>query len=195
MFYYFCRLIGFPFIYILFFPKIIGRKNRKLKGKGIVMSNHKSMWDPLFVTVLNRCQIHWMGKTELFQNRFVRWVFLTGGVFPVHRGETDVVAIRHAFKLLRDNKILGLFPEGTRSKGESIANFEPGTSMIALKNDATILPVYIKGDYRLFHRMTIIIGEQIRLSDYIEAKSGPKAVAAATTLLEKKLAELRDSNE
>ena len=128
MIYQILRLIGFPVIYLLFFPKIIGKKNRRIKGKAIIISNHVSMWDPLLISVVFRRHIYWMGKVELFKTRIARFFFHLVKAFPVHRGEGDLAAIRHAFRVLRDGKLFGIFPEGTRMKTGQLRRFEPGTS-------------------------------------------------------------------
>lgn len=187
------RCIGIPIMYFLFFPKIIGKKNTKIKGKAVIISNHISMWDPLFISVVFSRQVFWMGKIELFKNVFARFFFHIVKAFPVRRGEGDLPAIRHAFKLLRDGKLFGIFPEGTRIKSGEISRFEPGTSMIALKNDAPIIPLYIKGNYKAFRRMKLIIGEPIRLADYVGSKSDPSTVEAASRFLENKIKDLRNT--
>ena len=131
------KLIGKPVIYLIFFPKIIGKKNSRINGKAIVICNHMSMWDPLFIAVVFRRQIYWMGKIELFKTRLTRTFFRMVRAFPVRRGEGDLAAIRHAFRILRDGKLFGIFPEGRRVKKGETVKFEPGTAMIALKKRCT----------------------------------------------------------
>ena len=67
MFYYLVKFIGTFFIFLFFRPKTIGRKNKKIDGKAIIMANHKSLWDPLYITVMFRRQIFWMKS-----NRYLR---------------------------------------------------------------------------------------------------------------------------
>ncbi len=193
MLYQILRWIGKPVIYLLFFPRIIGKKNSKIMGKAVVIANHLSMWDPLLIAVIIRRQIFWMGKAELFKSRIARLFFKAMKAFPVRRGEGDLAAIRHAFRVLRDGKLFGIFPEGTRIKSNDISRFEPGTAMIALKNDAPVLPIYIKGEYKLFRRMKVTIGEPIHLADYVGIKTDTATVEAASRLLENKLNDLRNT--
>jgi 1-acyl-sn-glycerol-3-phosphate acyltransferase len=193
MLYQIIRLIGKPIICLLFFPKVIGKKNTKIKGKAIIISNHVSMWDPLLISVVFHRQIFWMGKIELFKNWIARLFFHIVKAFPVRRGEGDLAAIRHAFRLLRDGKLFGIFPEGTRIKTGKLRQFEPGTSMIALKSGAPIVPMYLKGTYKLFRRMKVIIGEPISLSDYVGTKTDQVTVEAATRFLEQKVEDLRNT--
>jgi 1-acyl-sn-glycerol-3-phosphate acyltransferase len=191
MLYRILRVIGVPLIYLLFFPKVVGKKNTHIKGKAIIISNHLSMWDPLIISVLFKRQIFYMGKVELFKNIFARLFFKAMKAFPVRRGEGDLAAIRHAFRLLKDEKLFGIFPEGKRIKSGELSKFEPGTSMIALKTGAPVVPVYIKGKYKLFRRMKLIIGEPILLSDYVGSKTDPATVGAATRFLEDKLKDMK----
>lgn len=193
MFYKFLRLIGKPVFYLIFFPKIIGKRNTKNKGKAIVISNHISMWDPLFIAVVFRRQIYWMGKVELFKNKLTRAFFRAVKAFPVRRGEGDLAAIRHAFRILREGKLFGIFPEGKRIKSGDASKFEPGVSMIALKNNSPIIPLYIQGEYKLFRRMKMIVGEPIYLSEYVGVKSDSETVAAATRFLETKVNDLKNT--
>lgn len=193
MIYQILRFIGAPIIYLLFFPKIVGRKNARIKGKAIIISNHLSMWDPLLISVVFPRHIFWMGKIELFKNPVARAFFNMVKAFPVRRGEGDLAAIRHAFRVLRDGKLFGIFPEGTRIKSGGLRRFEPGTSMIALKSDAPIVPVYLKGTYKPFRRMKMIIGEPIRLADYVGTKTDQHSVEAATTFLHHKIEDLQNT--
>ncbi len=193
MLYQIFRCIGKPIIYLLFFPKIIGKKNSRIKGRAVIISNHLSYWDPLLIAVIFKRQIFWMGKAELFKSIIARAFFKMVKAFPVKRGEGDLAAIRHAFRILREEKLFGIFPEGTRIKGGEISKFEPGTSMIALKNDAPVIPVYLKGKFKLFRRMKVIIGEPIRLVDYVGPKTDTASVEAATHFLESKLKDLKNT--
>jgi 1-acyl-sn-glycerol-3-phosphate acyltransferase len=187
------RLIGIPIFYLLFFPKVIGKKNVNIKGKAIIVSNHISMWDPLFISVVFKRQIFYMGKVELFKNLFARLFFKAVKAFPVRRGEGDLPAIRHAFRLLRDGKLFGIFPEGKRVKTGGLEKFEPGTAMIALKTGAPVIPLYIKGSYKYFRRMKLIVGEPVLISDYVGSKTDPSTVEAATKFLEDKLKDLMNT--
>jgi 1-acyl-sn-glycerol-3-phosphate acyltransferase len=192
MFYYFVKYLLTPFLYIFFFPKIIGRKNTKIKGKAIIISNHSSMGDPLLLSATFHRQILWMGKAELFEHKLLAAIFNGVRTFPVNRGESDLPAIRHAFRMLRDGEILGIFPEGTRVKSDGIRDFESGAALLALKSKAPIIPVYIKGDYKFFRRMTMTIGEPIMLSEHIGEGSKSQTTEKATKFLQNKLLEMRE---
>ena len=173
MLYQILRLIGKPIIYLLFLPKIIGKKNTRHKGRAIIISNHISMWDPLFIAVVFRRQIFWMGKIELFKNKLARIFFYAVKAFPVRRGEGDLAAIRHAFKILRSGKLFGIFPEGTRGSGGEVAPFRAGLHFLARQRpDVDLVPVKLhnlgrimpKGEFAPVPQLSrVTFGEPLRL--------------------------------
>ena len=68
MLYQILRLIGKPIIYLLFLPKIIGKKNTRHKGRAVVITNHSSFWDPFSLRWFRR-QVYWMGKMRAVQEQ------------------------------------------------------------------------------------------------------------------------------
>ena len=103
-------------------------------GPYLVCANHQTALDVLFLcAVLRRQQPHFMAKAELFRvpvlGRLVRWL----GAYPVSRGKGDVGAIKHAIRLLENGTSIGLFPQGTRCRGQNPADCRPknGAAMIA----------------------------------------------------------------
>ena len=108
---------------LLFFMKIEGRENIPKDRNCILMGNHQCLLDPvtLALCVPDR-EIHFMGKKELFENKFLGWAFRQVHGFPVDRGNMDMTAIRTAMGVLKEGETLGIFPEGTRSKTGAYAS-------------------------------------------------------------------------
>ena len=65
--------------------------------------------------------------------------------------------------------------------------------MIALRSKAPVIPIYIKGNYKLFRRVTITIGEPIMLSDHVGEGTKSQTVAKATEFLENKLKDMKEA--
>jgi 1-acyl-sn-glycerol-3-phosphate acyltransferase len=86
-----------------------------------------------------------MGKAELFDNPFFRWILHRFGGFPVERGTPDRSAIRHARMVLGQGIALGLYPEGGRSRTGALVPGLPGVGLIALQSRAPVLPVAMTG--------------------------------------------------
>ncbi|PZN13190.1 MAG: 1-acyl-sn-glycerol-3-phosphate acyltransferase [Bacillota bacterium] len=126
-------------------------------GPLLVVANHFSWLDPPLVgTVLPR-KVHFMAKHELFRYPLFGWLLRRVGAFPVRRGHPDRQALRHSLELLRRGEVVGLFPEGTRSRG-ALGPFEPGAGLLALRSGAPVLPVAIEGPYRIGRRIRVRVG-------------------------------------
>ena len=161
MFYTLVKSIAFVIFHLIFRIKVEGKDNIPLEGRLILCANHQSNWDPLVIATVFSRKISWMGKKELFQNVFLK-VFLTWLlVFPVDRQVTDIGAVKKAFRVLKADKVLGIFPEGTRVKEFNPENAKAGVALMALKSDSPVIPVYIKASYKLFSKLYISIGEPI----------------------------------
>lgn len=175
MFYNIIKFVAGVILRILFRVKVEGVKKVPLDGKLVICSNHASNWDPLFISIVFPRQICWMSKKELFKNKILAFLLYKLGVFPVDRGDTDITAIKNALKVLKNDKVLGIFPEGTRVKGFDLDNAKPGVALLTAKSNATVLPVRILSDYKILGRVKIIIGDPIIFSsEDVQAKNYTK---------------------
>lgn len=161
MFYSVVKVILAIIFRIIFRIKIEGSENIPLTGRLVVCSNHFSNWDPLVIAAFFKRKISWMGKKELFENKILKYPLSWLGVFPVDRHETDITAVKTALKILKEERVLGIFPEGTRVKEYNPENAKAGVALLALRSKAPVIPIYIKSNYKLFKPLIIIIGEAI----------------------------------
>jgi 1-acyl-sn-glycerol-3-phosphate acyltransferase len=124
---------------------IKGRENVPRKGALILVSNHMNNADPPVIEIAIPRNIKWLTKAEWFKTPVIGWMFRLAGMIPVKRFEADLHALRAAQKLLDGGGCLGMFPEGTRSKGQGLKEGEPGSALIALRSGAPVLPVALWG--------------------------------------------------
>jgi 1-acyl-sn-glycerol-3-phosphate acyltransferase len=159
-------LVRFTFC-LLFRIRVRGRENIPA-GAAVVCANHTASTDPVFLAfaMTLRHPIFFMAKAELLNNPLQRLVLNGLGVFAVHRGQSDVKAIKQAFRLLRAGKKLGMFPEGTRVQNSDTAEARTGAAMLAVRTGAPLLPVAISpGRKHLFSKVNIVIGPAYTLED------------------------------
>ncbi|MDO5717561.1 MAG: lysophospholipid acyltransferase family protein [Tissierellia bacterium] len=136
--------------------------------KLIICANHNSLLDPILLAIVYKRKINFMAKKELFENSFLNWLLIKIGAFPVDRGNADIKAIKKSLSILKDNQVLGIFPEGTRVKDISIENVKAGIGMLASRSKSDILPVSIVGDYKIFSRIDIYFKDIIKIEKYQE---------------------------
>lgn len=148
----------------LFRVRVTGAENLPSEGPVVLCSNHISWWDPPNVGCAVTRKVHFMAKEELFQIPILGFLITRMGAFPVRRGTADRTAIRRALEVLRQGGVLGLFPEGTRSRTGRLRPAEPGAALIAIRSGAPVLPVAIEGPYRPFRPVAVRIGPPLSLA-------------------------------
>ena len=161
------RVLG-PLVRCVMRTRVVGAENiPQTPGDPplILCCNHISNWDPVLLEVVQPRHVYFMAKAELFRNPLLAW-FLGKqiGAFPVHRGKGDTGAIDTAKKLVSEGKMLGIFPEGTRSKDGQLLNPKSGAALITSRTGAHVLPVAVvtKGQkIRPFKPTTIVFGKPL----------------------------------
>ncbi len=121
-----------------------GRYNLPRKGPYIIASNHLSWTDIPLIPAYVPGKVVYMAKEESFYDK-TGWLVRFLGAFPVKRGEGDRQAIRAADEQLKRKKVFIIFPEGTRSKTQTLAKAHAGLGMIALRSGVPVIPVAIWG--------------------------------------------------
>lgn len=177
---------------IIFRWQVIGSEHIPKEGAVILCSNHISLWDPPAVGCGIERQVHFMAKEELFRIPVVSYFITKFGAYPVKRGAGDRSAIRSTFKLLEEGKILGIFPEGTRSKTGELGQGMPGTAIFALRSNATVIPVAIIGPYKVFGKLKIVYGAPLDLSAQRARKADNETIRETTELIMHSIKALMD---
>lgn len=144
-FHWFANLALRTVLRILLKLEIRGVENTPSTGTLVVAINHASFLDPLIAGAFLPRTVIPLGKVELFRNRLFGWVFPAYGVIPIHRGEIDRAAIRRSLEVLRSGGALLVAPEGTRSRDGRLQHARSGVALLAVRTDATLLPVAVWG--------------------------------------------------
>jgi 1-acyl-sn-glycerol-3-phosphate acyltransferase len=130
--------------------RVEGLENFPLDGPVVVATNHVTNFDVFPMQLSLPRPIFYMGKAELFKFLPMDVIFRNLGAFPVNRGEKDTWAISHAAKVLAHGQTLGMFPEGTRSKGKGLGVAKTGTARLAIEANCPIVPMAIVGSDKFF---------------------------------------------
>lgn len=166
--------------YPLYRIKVIGKENFPKEGGVLLCTNHIDNLDPPVVGITCPRTVHFMAKEELFDKPVLKTLLPQVQAYPVKRGMSDREAFRKTIKLLRDNKVVGLFPEGTRSKTGEIGKGLAGAGFFALKGgDAKVVPCAIIGPYKAFSQLKVVYGEAMDMTPYRERKASAEEVTDA----------------
>lgn len=187
------RYIGYHIFYniikfagnIWYGSKVIGKNNIPKNGSCILAGNHTSNFDPYLLFKGTNRPIHFIAKKELFKGSF-GWFFKIMHLIPVDRDHKNPEAKNFTLNLLNNNKVIGIFPEGTfhdkgsKTKKELLLPFKPGAISFAEKSGAPIIPFAIIGKFKFRSKPTIVFGKPI----YVDKINGDKVEYLENTIKE-----------
>ncbi len=173
LWYHLLRELAIIIFKALFGIRIQGKENIPLKGRMIFASNHLSYLDPIVIGLLVPRKINFMAKRELFENFLFGSFIGKLGAFPIEREKLDRKTYQIALGLLKEGKILVLFPEGTRARKGNLGPLKEGTARIAVRTKAPLIPVVIKGTDKVLPRgkkMIRLANIKVRIGKPLESE-------------------------
>lgn len=179
-------------IYFFFINKITlkGTENIPESGGAVLCSNHINWLDPILIGICIKRKIYFMAKAECFRNKLFAFIMKGINAFPVKRGTADISAIKKSFSIIRGGDILGIFPEGTRSRTGRLLPAEPGASVIAIKTHAPIIPVRVQGSYLIGGHLRLTIGKPISFEEYSGRKLSSQEINNISQQIMKEISKL-----
>lgn len=169
--YWIVKIFGTPIFYILFRPKYINKNNIPKNGPVVLAGNHKSNFDCASLVCSTNRVVHFLAKKELLDTK-LKFFFKGMGIIPVDRKNKNPEALKEAIRNLNNNKVIGIFPEGTTNKTNNIIMpFKYGAVKMASEANAYIVPFSITGEYKFFGKLKITFGEAYKVSKDLEKEN------------------------
>lgn len=149
------------YLKLLYGYEIQGIENFCEDGPALVCGNHVTSLDVLFIAAKSKNAVRWMAKDSLFKFPPLAWLILKLGGYPLNKGTGRASAAKTAIRLIQQDQIIGIFPEGHRKKTSEKVGYKihAGAGMVALETGVKVYPVYISGGERLFKKATLKFGE------------------------------------
>lgn len=174
-------LLG-PLLSLLGRPKVEGLEHVPSSGPVILASNHLAVMDSFYLPLVVRRRITFLAKSEYFTGTgvkgwFQRWFFTAVGQVPIDRTDADSAraALTTAKQVLDQGKVLGMYPEGTRSPDGRLYKGKTGLARLALQTGVPVIPVAMIGtnvvnppgsNMLRFGRVTVRFGEPMDFSRF-----------------------------
>ena len=152
--------------------KVEGAENLPADGAVVLAANPVTNFDVFPMQLSIPRPIFFMAKSGLFKFPIFEAALRDLGAFPVYRGEKDEWALRHAARVLENKQTLGMFPEGTRSKGKGLGIAKTGSARLALDANCPIVPMVVIGTDKFFKRFPRRARVTIKLLPPILPKPG-----------------------
>jgi 1-acyl-sn-glycerol-3-phosphate acyltransferase len=171
-----------PLLAILGRPKIEGLEHVPQSGPAILASNHLAVMDSFYLPLVVRRRITFLAKSEYFTGTgfkgwLSRWFFTAVGQVPIDRSSADTAqaALDTAERVLGEGKLLGMYPEGTRSPDGRLYKGKTGLARLALETGVPVIPVAMIGTNKVnppgtsmlrFAKVTVRFGKPMDFSRF-----------------------------
>lgn len=171
----FFKLLRFveKYFYRLIFPyKLHGNITKYNDGGLIIIGNHYDYFDVIYPLRVTDKPIHFLAKQELWDNGgFLKWFATVCQCIPVKRDGSDVNAVKQSLKILKEEGVINIFPEGTRNKeyGE-VLPFHSGAAALSIKTRTPIVPVVKIRRIKAFRTSHVIVGDPIEFREFYGKK-------------------------
>ncbi|GAC1324995.1 MAG: lysophospholipid acyltransferase family protein [Mycobacteriales bacterium] len=196
MLYWLVKGILTPVLRVLFRPFVEGLDHVPSEGPVILASNHLSFLDSIFLPLVVPRRITFLAKSDYFTGRSVKGrakaMFFKGvGQLPVDRsgGRAGEAALRTGLRVLSEGKLLGIYPEGTRSPDGRLYRGKTGVARMALEAGVPVIPVAMINTFEIqppgkmipkIMRVGVRIGRPLDFSRY-EGLEGDRFVLRSIT--------------
>lgn len=190
------NIIVGPIVKLIFRPWITGEEHIPKEGPAILVSNHLSFIDSIFLPLMVKRRIFFLAKSEYFTGKgikgfFVKLFFTSTGQLPIDRsgGKASEDALNTGLEVLNNDDLLGIYPEGTRSPNGVMYRGRTGVARMILETNVPVIPVAMIDTEKAMpigsklpkvRRIGVVIGEPIDFSRY-QGLAGNRFVLRSVT--------------
>jgi len=204
---YWLLKVIFTILRIVFRPWSEGARNLPRRGPVILASNHLSFADHFFGPLPLRRKVIFLAKEEYVTGRGLKGLisraFFNGvGVIPVDRGggESGDRALRTGLRVLKEGKVLGIYPEGTRSPDGRLYRGKTGVARLTIESGAPVVPCAMINTFEFQPPGTLLpdlrvrpgvrFGQPLDFSKYHAMEADPEVLRAVTDEIMRAIAAL-----
>ena len=154
--------------------RVEGMEHMPQDGAAVVIANHRHMFDPVVIAIAMKRPVSFLCKKELCLNSLANWFFRKLLCIPIDRDNMDRGALRQCVDVLKEDRVLGVFPEGTRAKTEDMLPFKSGATFIASQAPCKIVPMALERSRNLVNPFAPKVGLKVGEPFLYEALEGER---------------------
>ncbi len=163
---------------IVFRWRATGQRNVPVAGGALLVSNHVSFLDVVFLGIPLRRPLNYVARSTLFVS-VLGWFIRSVGAFPIQREGMGASGMKETLKRLRAGGIVTLFPEGTRSVDGQLGPLKPGIAVLVERVGVPVVPAGLAGMFEIWPRSRLIpVPHPIRI--HYGRRSIPRTWLAST---------------
>jgi 1-acyl-sn-glycerol-3-phosphate acyltransferase len=170
------------------------------RGPALLIANHQSFLDPLLIGLPLSRPVSFLARDTLFRVPVIRWILRKTYVMPIRRDAAGTESLRLSLKRLEEGYLVGVFPEGTRSRDGRLGPMKPGFVALVRRARVPVIPVAVSGAFEalprgsLFlrpRRVRVLFGKPIGV-DELDSFQERGAQSALVNLVTERLTQLLD---
>jgi len=174
-------LLG-PLLRTVFRPWVKGADNIPKSGPAIVVCNHVSFVDSVFLPLVLPRQMSFLAKSDYFTGKgikgfFVRTFMIAAGQLPIDRtgGKASEASLNTGLRVISEGRLLGIYPEGTRSPDGRMYRGRTGVARMVLEAQVPVIPTAVVGTREVMplgakmpkvKRVGVIVGKPLDFSRF-----------------------------
>jgi 1-acyl-sn-glycerol-3-phosphate acyltransferase len=143
-----CRLLGIA----VFRIRCRGREHVPRSGGALVLSNHQSHLDPVLIGLASDRRLNFLARSTLFGFAPFRWLIQSLDAIPIDRDGSGLGGLKETLRRLRQEELVLIFPEGTRSPDGRVQPLKAGFAALATRAGVPLVPVAIEGAFDAWPR-------------------------------------------
>ncbi len=181
------------FFFKIIYPFKIYNKPKKIEGGGVVCCNHYKASDFLYMFNLTERPVSLIAKKEAFNNKFIAFILKKFKAIPINRDGNDLKALMECTKRLKNNELIGVFPEGTRNRTEQdLLPLKSGFVYFAIKSKTPIIPMMQCNRPRAFRKTRLMVGEPIYFTEFYDKKCTSEDFDKCSNILKESMLNLKE---
>jgi 1-acyl-sn-glycerol-3-phosphate acyltransferase len=154
--------------------RVRGLKHVPPEGGGLILVNHQSYLDPLLVQLGMSRPVSWIGRDSLFRIPVIGWIIKKTYSMPIKRDSAGTAIIRESVRRMQHGFLVGIYPEGTRTRDGSVGPFKPGFVAMIRRGKLPVYPVGIAGAFNVLprgawflrpRRVRVVFGEPLAFEE------------------------------
>lgn len=152
-FYDLVRVTGCPTASVLWSLRVRGQANVPRSGPVLVLANHQSFFDPLFIGLATTRRLTFLARETLFKHPVFSKAIKLLDAFPIDQNGLGRNGLKQTLDTLQMGRAVLVFPEGERTWDGAFQPLKAGVSLLLSRFDCPILPVGIAGAFDAWPRM------------------------------------------
>lgn len=145
-------VITYSLLHLVYDYRVHGSHNIPAEGPVLLVANHQSHLDPPILGCATKRQMYYIARATLFNNPLFACLIKSLRAISLDQSKGDSAAIKMAIEHLKKQRVVGIYPEGSRSEDGALGEFKPGVGLLIKRAKAPVVPVAIEGSFDIWQR-------------------------------------------